>query len=68
MLIKYGHAVPINDQNKIKRTEIGLEELPETVHKYTDSLNEVKKLLTSCGFEIFTEKNTDYNENTEKTA
>lgn len=51
MLLEYGHAVPINEDNKRKRTDIGLEELPETVHKYKDGLEEVKKLLTSCGFD-----------------
>ncbi|WMW26079.1 CoB--CoM heterodisulfide reductase subunit C [Methanolobus sediminis] len=67
MLLKYGHAVPINDKYKIKRVEIGLEELPETVHKYTDSLNEVKELLTSCGFERFAENNTNEKQTTEIT-
>ncbi|WP_340820334.1 CoB--CoM heterodisulfide reductase subunit C [Methanolobus sp. WCC4] len=51
MLIEHGHAVPINEENKMKRTGIGLEELPETVHKYKDELEEVKVLLSSCGFE-----------------
>nr|WP_209622335.1 CoB--CoM heterodisulfide reductase subunit C [Methanolobus bombayensis] len=51
MLLECGHAVPINDTNKTKRTEIGLEEMPETVHKYKDGLEEVKKLMTSCGFD-----------------
>jgi heterodisulfide reductase subunit C len=68
MLLKYGHAVPINDDYKIKRTEMGLEELPETVHKYTGALNEVKELLISCGFERFTEDNTDENKTKETTA
>ncbi|WP_094227247.1 CoB--CoM heterodisulfide reductase subunit C [Methanolobus psychrotolerans] len=50
MLLAYGHAVPINEENRKKRTDIGMEELPETVHKYEDGLNEVKTLLDSCGF------------------
>jgi heterodisulfide reductase subunit C len=47
---------------------MGLEELPETVHKYTGALNEVKELLISCGFERFTEDNTDENKTKETTA
>lgn len=50
MLIEYGHAVPINEENRKKRTDIGLEEVPETVHKYRDGLEEVKELLSSCRF------------------
>ncbi len=56
MLIEKGHAVPINDANKEKRIEIGLEELPETVHKYEEGLEEVKKLINSCGFEELIQK------------
>lgn len=51
MLIEHGHAVPINEEIRKKRTTIGLEEFPETVHKYKDGLKEVKDLLASCGFE-----------------
>jgi CoB--CoM heterodisulfide reductase subunit C len=50
MLLEYGHAVPINKQNRNERVNLGLEELPETVHKYEDGLEEVKILLGSCGF------------------
>lgn len=31
--------------------DLGLEELPETVHKYENGLEEVKTLLASCDFE-----------------
>lgn len=51
LLVKHGHAVPIDEKNKLKRTSLGLEELPETVHKYSEGLEEVKTLLKSCGFE-----------------
>ncbi|WP_292466594.1 CoB--CoM heterodisulfide reductase subunit C [Methanolobus sp.] len=50
MLLEYGHAVPINEKNRKERVNLGLEELPETVHKYEDGLEEVKTLLASCGF------------------
>nr|WP_321497284.1 CoB--CoM heterodisulfide reductase subunit C [uncultured Methanolobus sp.] len=68
MLLKYGHAVPINDMVRMKRKEIGLEELPETVHKYEESLKEVKELLYSCGFERFTKGNANPDKTTETTA
>lgn len=51
MLLQYGHAVPINEENRIKRVHMGLDELPETVHKYNEGLEEVQKLLSSCGFD-----------------
>lgn len=50
MLLEYGHAVPINESNRKKRVNLGMEELPETVHKYVDGLEEVKTLLASCDF------------------
>lgn len=51
MLLEYGHAVPINEENRKIRTDLGMEELPETVQKYKEGLEEVKELLRSCGFE-----------------
>ena len=52
LLIEYGHAVPIDDKNKVN-------ELPETVHKYSDGLEEVKILLKSCKFEELLEIRTE---------
>ncbi len=49
MLLESGHAVPINDKNKKKRVKLGLEEMPETVHKYSEALGEVHILLDACG-------------------
>lgn len=48
LLLEYGHAIPIDEMNMKKREEIGLESLPETVHKYPEALKEVKKLLEVC--------------------
>lgn len=48
LLLEYGHAIPIDEINMKKRGELGLEVLPETVHKYPGSLDEVKKLLKVC--------------------
>ncbi len=50
LVIDKGHAVPINDANRDKRKELGMDELPETVHKYPDALEQVKKLLEITGF------------------
>ncbi|TGC09764.1 CoB--CoM heterodisulfide reductase subunit C [Methanolobus halotolerans] len=51
LLLEHGHAVPIDKDNREKRIKLGLNELPETVHKYAEELEEVKILLTSCGFD-----------------
>ena len=40
-----GHAVPINDQIRQQRIELGLDELPPTVYKYKDELdNDLQKM------------------------
>lgn len=49
-LVGYGHLVPINDPNKKRRAELGLSEVPPTVHSYPEALEEVKKLLEVTGF------------------
>ena len=51
LLMEYGHAVPINEENMKLREEMGLQPLPETVHSDPDALEEVKKLIESCGFD-----------------
>ncbi|MDF1533990.1 MAG: CoB--CoM heterodisulfide reductase subunit C [Methanosarcinaceae archaeon] len=50
IVIKLGHAVPINDDTKEKRVKLGLDEVPPTVHRFPDALNEVKKLMELAGF------------------
>lgn len=50
-LIRSGHGVPINAEGKKRRMEMGLGELPGTVHKYKDALDEVQSLLKSTGFD-----------------
>lgn len=49
-LFKFGHAVPINDETKVVRKKIGLDELPATVHKYPEGLKEVNKIVEETGF------------------
>ncbi|MBP2030747.1 heterodisulfide reductase subunit C [Methanohalophilus levihalophilus] len=51
LLLETGHAVPIDDDNIEKRKQLGLSELPSTVHSEPESLDEVKELLKSCDFE-----------------
>ncbi|MDD2439480.1 MAG: CoB--CoM heterodisulfide reductase subunit C [Methanosarcinaceae archaeon] len=51
LVLKYGHAVPLNEETQKKREELGLEPLPETVRKYPEALKEVQTLLRACKFE-----------------
>jgi heterodisulfide reductase subunit C len=51
LLMEYGHAVPIDEEHRNQRTGLGLDELPLTVHKYPEDLQEVRTLLISCGFD-----------------
>ncbi|WNY28247.1 hypothetical protein MmiEs2_04310 [Methanimicrococcus stummii] len=51
-----GHAVPINDSNKKKRLELGLSEVPPTVHMYPEAYEQVRKLLKACEFDTLTQK------------
>ena len=51
ILLETGHAVPINEENRKKRAQLTLSELPPTVHSHPDSLEEVKKLMVATGFD-----------------
>ncbi|WP_088335732.1 MULTISPECIES: CoB--CoM heterodisulfide reductase subunit C [unclassified Methanopyrus] len=44
-VIKTGHAVPINDEIREVRKNIGLDEVPPTTHRYEEALEEVQKLV-----------------------
>ena len=37
-LLECGHAVPLDEETKKKREELGLEPIPETVQKYPEAL------------------------------
>ncbi|MDN5309220.1 MAG: heterodisulfide reductase subunit [Methanolobus sp.] len=50
LLIRHGHAVPIDEERRKQRTELGLDEIPLTVQSYPEDLEEVRTLLRSCGF------------------
>ncbi|MBE0523144.1 MAG: CoB--CoM heterodisulfide reductase subunit C [Methanosarcinales archaeon] len=59
-VISKGHAVPINDNAREQRKQLGLDELPANVHKFPDSLEQVKKLLESTGFvELISEEDSN---------
>jgi len=49
-LVTYGHFVPINEANRKRRLDMGLPEIPPTVHSYPEALEEVKKLFEITGF------------------
>ncbi|MFW9909137.1 MAG: CoB--CoM heterodisulfide reductase subunit C [Candidatus Thorarchaeota archaeon] len=49
-LLETGHAVPIDSANKKMRKELGLGELPPTVHSHPDALEHVKKIMKRTGF------------------
>ncbi|MDV0447329.1 hypothetical protein MsAg5_12130 [Methanosarcinaceae archaeon Ag5] len=55
-VVTTGHAVPINDSNKEKRKELGLTEVPPTVHMYPEAYEQVKKLLKACQFDTLVAK------------
>ncbi|MEM2226938.1 MAG: CoB--CoM heterodisulfide reductase subunit C [Candidatus Bathyarchaeia archaeon] len=55
-LIKTGHAVPIDQATREKRKELGLSELPPTVHQYEGALLDVQQLLKETGFSDLIEK------------
>jgi heterodisulfide reductase subunit C2 len=57
MVMECGHAVPLDEETKKKREELGLDPIPETVQKYPEALEEVRNLLKACKFdELVAEK------------
>jgi len=49
--VKYGHAVPLNEENRKRRVSLGLSEIPPTVHKSKKALNEVQGITKKTGFD-----------------
>jgi heterodisulfide reductase subunit C len=49
--IRYGHAVPINDENIKKRRSLGLAPVPPTVQFSKEALEELQKLIKKSGFD-----------------
>lgn len=57
MVMECGHAVPLDEETKKKREELGLDPIPDTVQKYPEALQEVRNLLKACKFdELVSEK------------
>lgn len=54
MVLEYGHAVPLDEETKKKREELGLDTIPETIQKYPEELEELKNLLKMCRFDKLT--------------
>jgi len=50
-VMRTGHGVPIDEQNRKKRKELELDELPGTVHSCPEALEEVRELARACGFD-----------------
>ncbi len=49
-LLETGHAVPIDEKNMEMRKELGIGEIPPTVHSSEDALDQVKKIMEITGF------------------
>ena len=49
-LLETGHAVPIDDANRAKRKDLGLKEIPPTVHSSEEALADVQKIMERTGF------------------
>ena len=54
MVLEFGHSVPLDEETKQKREELGLDPIPETVQKYPEALQEVRNLLKACKFDELT--------------
>jgi heterodisulfide reductase subunit C len=55
-LLETGHAVPIDDKNKEKRKQLGLKEIPPTVHSHKDALKDVQTIMERTGFQELIEE------------
>lgn len=55
-LLETGHAVPIDEPNKVKRKELGLDEIPPTVHSDKKALEDVMKIMERTGFKTLIAK------------
>jgi len=60
-LLETGHAVPINPANIKKRKELGLKEIPPTVHSSEEALDDVKEIMKRTGFKKLIKKNEEEN-------
>jgi heterodisulfide reductase subunit C len=51
MVLGCGHAVPLDEETKKKREELGLDPIPETIQKYPEALKQLQTLLRACKFD-----------------
>jgi heterodisulfide reductase subunit C len=51
LVLKSGHAVPIDDTNRKARANLGLPEVPPTTHKFGNALAEVQAVARKTGFD-----------------
>jgi heterodisulfide reductase subunit C len=56
ILFKYGHAVPVNDETRKVRKDLGLAEVPPTVQSDPEKLNEVLEIFEKTGFKKMVEE------------
>ncbi|TFF67547.1 CoB--CoM heterodisulfide reductase subunit C [Candidatus Thorarchaeota archaeon] len=49
-LLQTGHAVPLDDANQEMRKELGIPEIPPTVHAHEEALHDVKEIMKKTGF------------------
>jgi heterodisulfide reductase subunit C len=51
LVMKSGHAVPIDEANRKTRVALGLSEVPPTTHKSAEALKEVQEITKKTGFD-----------------
>jgi len=51
MFIRYGHAVPLNDENREKRVRLGLVENPPNAQSVEEALNQLQLLVKKIRFD-----------------
>jgi heterodisulfide reductase subunit C len=51
LVMKSGHAVPIDEANRKTRVAMGLSEVPPTTHKSAEALKEVQEITKKTGFD-----------------
>ncbi len=59
ILIRFGHAVPVNDEIRKIRKDLGLAEVPPTVHGHPEGLRDFLKIIEETGFKKTLEEATE---------
>ncbi|MHA1481293.1 MAG: CoB--CoM heterodisulfide reductase subunit C [Candidatus Thorarchaeota archaeon] len=58
-LLETGHAVPLDEANREMRKELGIPEIPPTVHSSEEALDDVKAIMKATGFKKLIEGQED---------